>query len=94
MFWEVKTENTFTERFVLIAPINYYNNWCVWCAGGQVLRFDPSAYVENKRRQQKENEEKLQLVPAVYPSIQEIGRVLFLKQDTSLFRTVFRLLHV
>lgn len=67
IYWQVKTENhPFTQRYLLrpseCQPLLITTIIGVVCAGGQLLRFDPSAYVENKRRQQKENEEKLQLV--------------------------------
>ena len=37
---------------------------CVYpmCAGGQYFRFNPSAYIENKRKQQKDINERFQLV--------------------------------
>ena len=34
----------------------------LYCAGGRLQRFDPTAYVEDKRRKQKENENRFRLV--------------------------------
>ena len=64
------------------------------CAGGRYFRFNPSAYIENKRKQQKDINERFQLVLTtssltsilnqVYSSTQETMLSVFPRQRNTL----------